>query len=112
MARVVASLPDPDPRVNGGGFARLRQAGIAVDVGPGADEAAAIMSGFLHRIRSGQPQRMLLDRPTDAIPDGVDGLLTPRGLVLRGRRLLALDPHRPVWPQLGPLGLTLVAVSP
>ena len=39
VARVVAAIEDPDPRTAGQGFARLREAGIAVTVGPGAAAA-------------------------------------------------------------------------
>ncbi|MEA3062418.1 MAG: diaminohydroxyphosphoribosylaminopyrimidine deaminase [Sphingomonadales bacterium] len=55
VARVVASLEDPDPRVSGGGLQRLRAAGIAVEVGPGAEAAARSMAGFLTRQRLGRP---------------------------------------------------------
>jgi diaminohydroxyphosphoribosylaminopyrimidine deaminase/5-amino-6-(5-phosphoribosylamino)uracil reductase len=55
VARVVVALGDPDPRTNGTGIARLRAAGIAVEVGPGAAEAARAMSGFLTRQRLGRP---------------------------------------------------------
>jgi diaminohydroxyphosphoribosylaminopyrimidine deaminase/5-amino-6-(5-phosphoribosylamino)uracil reductase len=54
-ARVVIALGDPDPRTNGAGIARLREAGIAVEVGPGAEPAARSMAGFLTRIRLGRP---------------------------------------------------------
>ena len=54
-ARVVIALGDPDPRTNGEGIARLRAAGIAVKVGPGAEDAARSMAGFLTRIRIGRP---------------------------------------------------------
>ena len=54
-ARVVIALGDPDPRIDGAGIARLRAAGIAVETGPGAEEAAASMAGFLTRIRRGRP---------------------------------------------------------
>ena len=40
ISRVVASLQDPNPLVAGQGFARLRAAGIGVEVGPGAQAAA------------------------------------------------------------------------
>jgi diaminohydroxyphosphoribosylaminopyrimidine deaminase / 5-amino-6-(5-phosphoribosylamino)uracil reductase len=44
---VVAHAHDPDPRVQGRGIARLRAAGIAVETGLMAEEAAAILAGFL-----------------------------------------------------------------
>jgi diaminohydroxyphosphoribosylaminopyrimidine deaminase/5-amino-6-(5-phosphoribosylamino)uracil reductase len=55
VARVVAAMADPDQRVDGGGFAMLEAAGIAVEVGAGADEAERSMAGFLTRQRLGRP---------------------------------------------------------
>jgi diaminohydroxyphosphoribosylaminopyrimidine deaminase/5-amino-6-(5-phosphoribosylamino)uracil reductase len=55
VARVVTALEDPDPRVAGGGFARLRAAGLAVEVGLAAEEAAEINAGFISRVRHGRP---------------------------------------------------------
>ncbi|HEX8483525.1 MAG TPA: bifunctional diaminohydroxyphosphoribosylaminopyrimidine deaminase/5-amino-6-(5-phosphoribosylamino)uracil reductase RibD [Allosphingosinicella sp.] len=55
VARVVAALEDPDARISGRGFDRLRAAGIEVEVGPGAQEAARSMAGFLTRVRLGRP---------------------------------------------------------
>ncbi|HEX4111420.1 MAG TPA: bifunctional diaminohydroxyphosphoribosylaminopyrimidine deaminase/5-amino-6-(5-phosphoribosylamino)uracil reductase RibD [Stellaceae bacterium] len=55
IARVVAALEDPDPRVKGAGFARLRAAGIAVEIGLGAKMAAEINAGFLTRLAQGRP---------------------------------------------------------
>jgi diaminohydroxyphosphoribosylaminopyrimidine deaminase/5-amino-6-(5-phosphoribosylamino)uracil reductase len=55
VARLVAPFEDPDPRVNGAGFARLRAAGVTVETGCLADEAAALNVGFLSRIRRGRP---------------------------------------------------------
>jgi diaminohydroxyphosphoribosylaminopyrimidine deaminase/5-amino-6-(5-phosphoribosylamino)uracil reductase len=54
-ARVVVALADPDRRTDGIGIARLKAAGIAVDVTPGAEQAARSMAGFLSRIRLGRP---------------------------------------------------------
>ena len=50
IKRVVASVADPNPLVSGEGFARLRAAGISVEVGPGADESRALNIGFFSRM--------------------------------------------------------------
>ncbi|QIE57740.1 bifunctional diaminohydroxyphosphoribosylaminopyrimidine deaminase/5-amino-6-(5-phosphoribosylamino)uracil reductase RibD [Pikeienuella piscinae] len=55
VARVVAPMEDPDPRVSGGGFARLRAAGLAVETGLMAAEAASVNAGFLMRQRARRP---------------------------------------------------------
>ncbi|HEX9465496.1 MAG TPA: bifunctional diaminohydroxyphosphoribosylaminopyrimidine deaminase/5-amino-6-(5-phosphoribosylamino)uracil reductase RibD [Alphaproteobacteria bacterium] len=55
VARVVAAVEDPDPRVSGGGFAALRQAGIALETGVLAEEAAELNAGFFLRVREGRP---------------------------------------------------------
>jgi diaminohydroxyphosphoribosylaminopyrimidine deaminase/5-amino-6-(5-phosphoribosylamino)uracil reductase len=55
IARVVAAIEDPNPEVAGKGFARLKAAGIAVDVGLGAAEARRDHAGFLRRIADGRP---------------------------------------------------------
>ncbi|OJU51969.1 MAG: riboflavin biosynthesis protein RibD, partial [Brevundimonas sp. 67-6] len=55
VSRVVSAIEDPNPLVNGQGHARLRAAGIAVEVGEGAAEAAEINAGFLLRVREGRP---------------------------------------------------------
>jgi diaminohydroxyphosphoribosylaminopyrimidine deaminase/5-amino-6-(5-phosphoribosylamino)uracil reductase len=59
IARVVASIEDPNPDVGGQGFARLRAAGIAVDVGLGATEAARDHAGHIRRIRDRRPHVIL-----------------------------------------------------
>jgi diaminohydroxyphosphoribosylaminopyrimidine deaminase/5-amino-6-(5-phosphoribosylamino)uracil reductase len=55
VSRVVSALEDPDPRVKGQGHARLKEAGIAVEVGEGAAQAAEINAGFLLRVQEGRP---------------------------------------------------------
>lgn len=55
VARVVAAMEDPDPRVRGRGFARLRQAGVRVDVGLLAEHAERLNRPWLHYKRTGRP---------------------------------------------------------
>lgn len=55
IARVVAALRDPYPKVNGRGFRALREAGIRVEEGMLADDAALLNEGFLTRMRRGRP---------------------------------------------------------
>ena len=55
IARVVASVEDPNPLVAGQGFARLRAAGIQVEVGPGAAESRELNIGFFSRMIRGTP---------------------------------------------------------
>jgi diaminohydroxyphosphoribosylaminopyrimidine deaminase/5-amino-6-(5-phosphoribosylamino)uracil reductase len=50
IKKVVASLTDPNPRVAGQGFERLRAAGIAVEVGPGATQSRELNIGFFSRM--------------------------------------------------------------
>jgi diaminohydroxyphosphoribosylaminopyrimidine deaminase/5-amino-6-(5-phosphoribosylamino)uracil reductase len=59
VARVVCAVEDPDPRVNGGGFAILRKAGIAVVMGVGEVEARRDLAGFLTRIGKRRPYVIL-----------------------------------------------------
>ena len=55
VARVVTAMADPDPRVDGGGHAILREAGIDVTEGVCGAEAARDHRGFLTRITEGRP---------------------------------------------------------
>lgn len=55
VSRVVVAIEDRDPRVSGGGIARLRAAGIDVSVGLMAEEAAALAQGFLSRVTQSRP---------------------------------------------------------
>lgn len=56
VARVVAALEDPNPRVAGQGFAALRAAGIEVESGLMAEEASALNAGFISRMTRGRPR--------------------------------------------------------
>jgi len=59
IVRVVAAIEDPNPEVAGKGHAKLRAAGIAVDVGLFAEEAARDHAGHFRRIRDKRPHVIL-----------------------------------------------------
>lgn len=59
IARVVSAIEDPNPEVAGQGHARLRAAGIKVDIGPGAAEAARDHAGHFRRVRDKRPHVIL-----------------------------------------------------
>lgn len=59
IARVVASIEDPDPRVAGRGFERLRRAGIEVVSGVMAEEARRAQIGHISRTLSRRPHVLL-----------------------------------------------------
>lgn len=50
IERVVASLADPNPLVSGQGFARLRAAGVEVEMGAGAEHSRELNIGFFSRM--------------------------------------------------------------
>jgi diaminohydroxyphosphoribosylaminopyrimidine deaminase/5-amino-6-(5-phosphoribosylamino)uracil reductase len=55
VARVVAAMRDPDPRVAGRGLAALAAAGIATECGLMEAEAAELNAGFVSRMTRGRP---------------------------------------------------------
>jgi diaminohydroxyphosphoribosylaminopyrimidine deaminase / 5-amino-6-(5-phosphoribosylamino)uracil reductase len=55
-ARVVVAMEDPDERTAGSGIARLREAGIAVEIGLLEEQAEQAMLGWLTRLRLGRPR--------------------------------------------------------
>jgi diaminohydroxyphosphoribosylaminopyrimidine deaminase / 5-amino-6-(5-phosphoribosylamino)uracil reductase len=59
IARVVSAIEDPNPEVAGKGHDRIRAAGIAVDVGLYAAEAAHDHAGHFRRVRDKRPHVVL-----------------------------------------------------
>ncbi|HIC79929.1 MAG TPA: bifunctional diaminohydroxyphosphoribosylaminopyrimidine deaminase/5-amino-6-(5-phosphoribosylamino)uracil reductase RibD [Kiloniellaceae bacterium] len=55
IARAVVAVEDPDPRVSGRGLGRLREAGVAVDLGLCRDAARDLNAGFFSRLLRGRP---------------------------------------------------------
>jgi diaminohydroxyphosphoribosylaminopyrimidine deaminase/5-amino-6-(5-phosphoribosylamino)uracil reductase len=55
IARVVAAVEDPDPRVSGAGIARLREAGVVVETGLCVAEATELNAGFFCLVKHGRP---------------------------------------------------------
>jgi len=53
--RVVASMPDPNPKVSGKGFDKLRTAGVHVEVGRLEEQARRLNEAFARYIRHGTP---------------------------------------------------------
>ena len=73
IARCVAAIEDPDPRVAGRGLDMLREAGVQVSTGLLADEAEAVNAGFLKRIRTGRPLVLL------KLASSLDGRIATHG---------------------------------
>ena len=80
VVRVVYALDDPNPRVAGGGAARLRAAGLEVLSGVGAEAASNFNRGFFQRMRHGRPRvRIKLGMSIDggaALADGSSQWIT------------------------------------
>lgn len=80
IGKVVAAISDPNPRVAGQGFERMRAAGIAVEVGPGGSESRELNLGFFSRMVRRQPWVRVkaaasLDGHT-ALPNGASQWIT------------------------------------
>jgi len=55
ITRVVVGIVDPDEKVSGRGVARLRQAGITVDLGLMANEITAQLAPYIHHRKTKRP---------------------------------------------------------
>src|SRR2546425_1826992 len=81
VARVVSAMVDRNPEVSGAGHWRLAEAGIVVEVGVGAEEAARAHAGHIRRVRDGRPH-VLLKLAVSA--DGKAGLAGRRTAAITG----------------------------
>jgi len=71
IRRVIASMPDPNPKVSGRGFEKLRAAGVHVEVGQLEAEARRLNEAFARYIRHGVPLVTLKSAMT------LDGKIAP-----------------------------------
>ena len=81
IKRVVAAIEDPNPDVAGQGHARLRAAGITVDVGLCAAEAAFDHAGHFRRVRDKRPHVIL---KLAVSPDGKIGAAGGKPVAITG----------------------------
>lgn len=93
VARVVVALTDPDERVNGNGIAKLRAAGVEVDVGLYEDRVRQQLAPYIKHRTTGRPWVVLklaasMDGAT-AAPDGSSQWITGAPARADGHRLRA-----------------------
>jgi diaminohydroxyphosphoribosylaminopyrimidine deaminase / 5-amino-6-(5-phosphoribosylamino)uracil reductase len=81
VARVVSAMVDPNPEVSGAGHWRMADAGVVVEVGVGAEEAARAHAGHIRRVRDGRPHVML---KLAVSADGKAGLAGRRPAAITG----------------------------
>jgi pyrimidine deaminase RibD-like protein len=93
VARVVAAMQDPNPRVAGAGLAALRAAGIETDLGVLEAEARELNIGFVSRMTRGRPWvRMKIAASLDgktALHNGKSQWITGAAARRDGHRLRA-----------------------
>jgi diaminohydroxyphosphoribosylaminopyrimidine deaminase/5-amino-6-(5-phosphoribosylamino)uracil reductase len=93
VARVVAAMGDPNPRVAGQGFAALAERGIAVQYGLMQAEAETLNPGFIRRMAQGRPYvRIKLAASLDgrtALANGTSRWITGEAARLDVQRLRA-----------------------
>ncbi|WP_072394476.1 bifunctional diaminohydroxyphosphoribosylaminopyrimidine deaminase/5-amino-6-(5-phosphoribosylamino)uracil reductase RibD [Hyphomicrobium sp. CS1GBMeth3] len=75
LKRVVIGVEDPDPRTRGDGIARLRDAGITVEVGLAGEDARWVTMGHILRVTERRPfvQLKMAFAEDGTIPRGADG---------------------------------------
>ncbi|MGB7304752.1 MAG: bifunctional diaminohydroxyphosphoribosylaminopyrimidine deaminase/5-amino-6-(5-phosphoribosylamino)uracil reductase RibD [Burkholderiaceae bacterium] len=93
VACVIAAMEDPNPRVSGAGFARLRDAGIEVRCGLLYAQAYELNPGFISRMVLGRPWVRLkcavsLDAMS-ALPDGTSQWITGEAARIDGHHYRA-----------------------
>lgn len=93
VRRVVYAMLDPNPRVRGGGIARLAAAGVEVQGGVLESEARDLNPGFISRMERGRPWVVVklaasLDGGT-ALPGGESRWISGEEARLDGQRLRA-----------------------
>jgi diaminohydroxyphosphoribosylaminopyrimidine deaminase / 5-amino-6-(5-phosphoribosylamino)uracil reductase len=80
VARVVVALEDPDQRVRGRGLARLRDAGVSVELGLCAEEVGDQLEPYVKHRSTGRPWVVLKLAATvdgrTAAPDGTSRWIT------------------------------------
>ncbi len=70
VARIVYACADPSPHASHQGPRRLESAGIPFESGLLADEAAPLIAGFVHWLRTGRPRVIETEsQPVDALFD-------------------------------------------
>lgn len=93
VSRVVIGVLDADPQVSGAGAARLRAAGIDVQVGVRSGDVSRQLSPYLHHRRTGRPWVVAkLAASADgrtAAPDGTSQWITSLEARTDGHRLRA-----------------------
>jgi diaminohydroxyphosphoribosylaminopyrimidine deaminase/5-amino-6-(5-phosphoribosylamino)uracil reductase len=85
--RVVASMPDPNPKVSGKGFECLRKAGIHVQVGDMEEQARRLNEAFARYIRQGVPLVTLKAAMTldgKIAPPPIEALVSESGIPAGG----------------------------